>query len=85
LTIRPIKDGPLTDKRYVMKDPAVEPPPLGQVLLVINPGGVLIKSHWHEGCLAWMFHPVIPQSVKERQAALTKSLINSSQFEGSEQ
>lgn len=51
-------------------DPLEHPPPRGQTLLVINEGGVLLKSHWYAGALAWGPLPRIPASVKARQEAL---------------
>ena len=47
-------------------DPLVNAPPRGAMLLVINEGGVLIKSAWYEGALAWGYLPRIPESVKAR-------------------
>lgn len=47
-------------------DPLINPPPKGVTLLVINPGGVLIKSTWFDGAIAWGYLPKIPQSVKDR-------------------
>ena len=47
-------------------DPLIKPPPKGQTLLVINNGGVLIKSQWYDGALAWGYLPKIPKSVKDR-------------------
>jgi hypothetical protein len=63
-----------TEKPPVMKevemfDPFIAPPPRGVNLLLINPGGVLIKGPWTDDCLAWMPHPSIPASVKKRQYA----------------
>lgn len=56
-----------TNKAWVMSDPLVEPPPNnGEELLVIQQGGVLIKSPWVVGYLAWAYHPSIPDSVKKR-------------------
>lgn len=49
-----------------MFDPEIHPPPKGVTLLVVNPGGVLSKSTWYEGALAWSYLPQIPQSVKQR-------------------
>lgn len=56
-----------TNKDWVMFDPEVTPPPMnGEELLVISQGGVLIKSTWQPGFLAWCYKPVIPESVKAR-------------------
>ena len=52
---------------WTMLDPLIYPPPRGQTLLVINPGGVLTKGSWYEGALAWAPLPRIPQTVKARQ------------------
>ena len=49
-----------------MFDPLEHPPPVGQTLLVLNEGGVLLNSSWYEGALAWCYKPVVPQSVKSR-------------------
>jgi hypothetical protein len=49
-------------------DPLINPPPVGATLLVINPGGVLTKSTWYKGALAWGYLPKIPQSVKDRMS-----------------
>lgn len=47
-------------------DPLINPPPAGVTLLVINDGGVLIKSPWYDGAMAWGYLPQIPMSVKLR-------------------
>jgi len=52
---------------WEMLDPWLHPPPRGVTLLVINEGGVLIKSAWYEGALAWAPCPRIPKTVKARQ------------------
>lgn len=39
------------------------------MMLVCNPGGVLHKSMWYEGAIAWGPMPVLPQSVKNRMSA----------------
>jgi len=57
-----IKTAPVT----VLFDPLIYPPPAGTLLLVINEGGVLIKSHWYSGALAWGYLPQIPETVKQR-------------------
>lgn len=49
-------------------DPLTNPPPGGVTLLVINPGGVLIKSTWFDGAMAWGYLPQIPMSVKLRNS-----------------
>jgi len=49
-------------------DPLIHPPPQGTTLLVINPGGVLTKSTWYDGAMAWGYLPKIPQSVKDRHS-----------------
>ena len=49
-------------------DPEIHPPPRGTTLLVINQGGVLIKSTWFNGAMAWGYLPQIPQSVKNRHS-----------------
>lgn len=52
----------------VLFDPLLYPPPVGQTLLVVNPGGVLTKSTWYEGAMAWGYLPKIPDSVKLRHS-----------------
>jgi len=59
-------DNPPTAKVTELYDPLVYPPPRGQTLLVINEGGVLIKSQWYDGAMAWGYLPKIPMSVKLR-------------------
>lgn len=49
-------------------DPLVHEPPRGMMLLVINEGGVLIKSTWFPGALACGYLPQIPASVKARMS-----------------
>ena len=61
----------LTARVTELFDPELVPPPYGQDLLLINPGGVLITGKWFEGCLAWGFRPKIPATVKARIAART--------------
>ena len=57
-----IKTAPVT----VLFDPLIYPPPVGMMLLVINEGGVLIKSQWYAGAMAWGYLPQIPETVKKR-------------------
>lgn len=57
----------LTARVTELFDPELVPPPYGQDLLLINPGGVLITGTWFEGCLAWGFFPKVPETVKRRQ------------------
>ena len=57
-----------TAKVAELFDPLVHTPPVGAMLLVINPGGVLTKSTWYKGALAWGYLPKIPQSVKDRMS-----------------
>lgn len=64
---KPLLDGPRTNKEVEMYDPVLFPPPLGEDLLLINPGGVLIKGKWTPDCQCWMHYPKIPQSVKARR------------------
>lgn len=49
-----------------MFDPEERPPPVGQTLLLLNEGGVLIPGPWYKGVLAWCYKPVVPESVKNR-------------------
>lgn len=49
-------------------DPEIHPPPKGTMLLVVNQGGVLIKSTWFKDAMAWGYLPQIPQSVKNRHS-----------------
>lgn len=49
-------------------DPAINPPPIGVNLLLINEGGCLIVGPWYDGAQAWGYKPRIPQSVKDRRA-----------------
>lgn len=49
-------------------DPEIHPPPRGEPLLVINPGGVLHRSQWYDGAMAWGHLPKIPMSVKNRHS-----------------
>ena len=62
-----LRDGPPTTDEVYMRDPVEFPPPRGVSLLLINPGGVLIKGPWTDDCLAWLPHPKIPASVKARR------------------
>lgn len=55
-----------TNKDWVMFDPVEHPPPVGQTLLILNEGGVLITGLWYQGALAWCYKPVVPVSVKSR-------------------
>lgn len=66
---RPTAKDYLTTKEWVLNDPEVTAPPTGVLLLVVNPGGVLHKSLWYEGAIAWGPLPTIPQSVKDRWQA----------------
>lgn len=54
-------------------DPEINPPPIGETLLVINDGGVLIKSPWYPGAMAWGYLPRIPESVKLRHSPPKRS------------
>lgn len=49
-----------------MKDPEIDPPPVGESLLILNPGGVLHISSWYKGAMAYANKPVVPESVKAR-------------------
>lgn len=60
-----------TNKDWVMKDPAIEPPPSGE-LLVVTEGGRLAVMPWYDGALCWSKKPVIPKSVKDRMTAEIK-------------
>ena len=51
---------------WVCFDPLEVPPPLGELLCVINEGGVGQKSPWYEGAIAWAPLPRLPESVKKR-------------------
>lgn len=55
-----------TNRSWVLFDPLEHPPPLGEPLLLINDGGVLILGPWYEGALAWGRKPIIPATVKAR-------------------
>lgn len=61
-----LKNPPATARVTELFDPLIYPPPKAQTLLVINEGGVLIKSPWYDGALAWGYLPQIPESVKLR-------------------
>lgn len=58
----PVKTAPVTE----LFDPLLFPAPAGQTLLVVNEGGVLHKSQWYDGAIAWGYLPKIPESVKLR-------------------
>ncbi len=66
-------DKPPTAQVTELFDPEIHPPPAGETLLVINPGGVLTKSTWYDGAMAWGYLPRIPQSVKLRHSQKRKS------------
>ncbi len=55
-----------TNQHWELFDPAINPPPKGVSLLLINNGGVLIIGQWYDGALAWGYKPSIPQTVKNR-------------------
>lgn len=56
-----------TTSDYEMFDPAVRPPPRGQDLLLLNPGGVLVVGPWRDCMLAWLPKPQLPESVRARR------------------
>lgn len=55
-----------TNKDWVMFDPEANPPPKNCELLVVTEGGVILKSPWFDGAIAWCYKPVLPKSVKDR-------------------
>lgn len=59
-------DVPVTTDSWYLLDPEIYPPPTASVVLLLNPGGVLIQGIWTDDCLAWSPKPKIPNSVKER-------------------
>ena len=67
-------EGHPTNRDWVLFDPLLVKPPIGEVLLLINEGGTLITGPWAEGCLAWGKKPIIPASVKARQTAKLQAL-----------
>lgn len=58
-------------------DPDIHPPPTGQILQVVTPGGVLIKGFWFDGCLCWGYMPKIPATVKAKMIAKIDRILNS--------
>jgi hypothetical protein len=66
VTMPDINERHLTNPDWVMFDPLINPPPVGEPLMVLNEGGVLHMSKWYEGAMAWCYKPVVPASVKER-------------------
>ena len=66
-------DKPPTASVTELYDPLINPPPRGETLLVVNPGGVLHRSTWYDGAMAWGYMPKIPQSVKDRHNPKRKS------------
>lgn len=59
-------DKPKTAPVTELFDPLIHQAPKGETLLIIQEGGVLIKSQWYDGALAWGYLPKIPKSVKDR-------------------
>ena len=66
-------DKPTTVHATELFDPLIKPAPKGATLLIIQEGGVLIKSQWYEGAIAWGYLPKIPQTVKDRISPLRAS------------
>lgn len=69
-------DGHPTNRDWVLFDPLLKAPPVGETLLLINEGGTLVPGPWHDGCLAWGYKPVIPASVKARETAKLQALLD---------
>ncbi len=53
-------------------DAHIQPPPTGMRVQALTRGNILVSVVWTEDSIntfdAWMYHPKVPQSVKERQA-----------------
>ncbi|MEO8297072.1 MAG: hypothetical protein ABI574_04615 [Burkholderiales bacterium] len=48
------------------RDPAVDPPPAGVSMLLLNPGGVMVVGVWTDSAVAWAPKPKVPAAVKAR-------------------
>ena len=66
--MKPISEKITTAQVTELFDPLTHTPPEGTMLLVVNPGGVLHKSTWYDGAIAWGYLPQIPMSVKLRHS-----------------
>jgi hypothetical protein len=60
-----------TDQLY-FRDPAVDPPPRGMSMLLLNPSFVCIIGVWEDSCIGWCPKPKIPKSLKEKHAQIQK-------------
>jgi len=56
-----------TDQLY-FRDPAIEPPPRGTSMLLLNPGGVCVIGVWDDSCIGWCPKPKVPKSLKIKNA-----------------
>ena len=56
----------LTTDQLYFRDPAVEPPPKGVNMLLLNRGGVLIIGQWNDDCVGWCPKPRIPKGLKHK-------------------
>lgn len=60
-----------TDQLY-FRDPAIDPPPRGTSMLLLNPGGVCVIGVWSDDCIGWCPKPKVPKSLKDKHAQAKK-------------
>lgn len=53
-------------------DAFLQSPPVGMRVLALTRGNILVSAVWNSDSIntfdAWMYHPKVPQTVKDRQA-----------------